>query len=118
MLPLEMPLCPDGQPENPKPMKFPLCVWESPAEGRAWRRGCGAGFVLLDAQGGEIQCTAFGETADRWDGELQVGQVITLSKASLKPKRNSVRASTAPAFPSLHSTVGRECAHRCRCWCR
>lgn len=51
---------------------------------------CDTGFTLLDSDGGEIMCTGFNETADKWDPVIQVGAIITMSKASLKPKRKTV----------------------------
>ena len=54
---------------------------------------CGAGkvfsFTLLDAQGGEIRACAFNEACERFFPIVQVGAVILLSKASLKPKRDN-----------------------------
>lgn len=51
-------------------------------------------FTLLDAAGGEIRACAFNEACERFFPIVQVGAVILLSKASLKPKRdNKVRSA-------------------------
>ena len=42
---------------------------------------------LLDAQGGEIRAISFNDVADKFDPILQMGAVVTISKASLKPKK-------------------------------
>lgn len=58
---------------------------------RRWNnaRGEGKFFTvdLLDAQGGEIRAIAFNDQAERFEPILQAGAVVTISKASLKPKK-------------------------------
>ena len=49
---------------------------------------------LLDAQGGEIRAISFNEVADKFDPILQMGAVVTISKASLKPKKPGSVSST------------------------
>ncbi|KAK9813638.1 hypothetical protein WJX73_001046 [Symbiochloris irregularis] len=44
-------------------------------------------FDLIDASEGEIRCTAFGDTAVKFYDQIIVGRVITLSKASVRPKK-------------------------------
>ena len=44
-------------------------------------------FDLLDEHGGDIRCAGFGDAVDRWYDVVQPGAVISLSRASLKPKR-------------------------------
>lgn len=63
-------------------------------------RGEGKFFTvdLLDADGGEIRAISFNETADKFDQILQMGNVVTISKASLKPKK--------PGSVSLASLLG------------
>lgn len=60
---------------------------------RRWTnaRGEGKFFTcdLLDAQGGEIRCIAFNDQADKFDSVIQMGAVLMISKASLKPKRGN-----------------------------
>lgn len=59
-------------------------------------RGEGKFFTvdLLDAAGGEIRAICFNEMTDKFDALLQMGNVVTVSKASLKPKKpGSVRDS-------------------------
>lgn len=43
-------------------------------------------FDLVDASGGEIRCTAFNDTADKFYEVIHQGEVYIISKASLKPK--------------------------------
>lgn len=52
-------------------------------------RGEGKFFTvdLLDAQGGEIRAISFNDIADKFDNILQMGNVVTISKASLKHKK-------------------------------
>ena len=49
-------------------------------------------FDVLDAHGGEIRAIAFNNEADRFEPIVNVGDIVDISKASLKPKRNNVRA--------------------------
>ena len=49
-------------------------------------------FDVLDSHGGEIRAIAFNGEADRFEPVVAVGDIVEISKASLKPKRNSVRA--------------------------
>ena len=49
-------------------------------------------FDMLDAHGGEIRAIGFGNEADRFEPVVNVGEIVEISKASLKPKRNNVRA--------------------------
>lgn len=44
-------------------------------------------FDLLDEHGGDIRCAGFGDAVDRWYDVVQPGSIISLSRASLKPKR-------------------------------
>jgi len=44
-------------------------------------------FDLLDEHGGDIRCAGFGDAVDRWFDVVQPGSVISLSRASLKPRR-------------------------------
>ena len=47
---------------------------------------------ILVVQGGEIRAIAFNEVSEKFDQVLQMGNVVTVSKASLKPKKpGSVR---------------------------
>lgn len=73
---------------------------------RRWTnaRGEGKFFTcdLLDAQGGEIRCIAFNDQADKFDSVIQMGAVLMISKASLKPKRGVRTAlSRLPAISPL-----------------
>ena len=52
-------------------------------------------FDLLDEHGGEIRAVAFGDACDRWAGVVAPGNVITLSRASLKQKRPGPYNTTA-----------------------
>ena len=64
-------------------------------------RGAGKvfSFTLLDAANGEIRACAFNDACERFFPEVQVGAVILLSKASLKPKRdNKVRGALHCAY--------------------
>ena len=67
-------------------------------------RGEGKFFTVdfLDAQGGEIRAISFNETADKFDDVLQLGAVVLVSKASLKPKKPgsvcAIFSSTCNAF--------------------
>ena len=60
-------------------------------EMRRWSNARGEGkvfsFDLIDAAGGEIKATAFNDAVDKFHDLIQQGQVYTISKASLKPKR-------------------------------
>lgn len=60
-------------------------------EMRRWSNARGEGkvfsFDIVDAAGGEIKATAFNEAVDKFYELIQQGQVYTISKASLKPKR-------------------------------
>ena len=40
---------------------------------------------LLDAQGGEIRATGFGEVVDQFYDQIEVGKVYLISRGSLKP---------------------------------
>ena len=44
-------------------------------------------FDLLDEHGGDIRCAGFGDAVDRWYDVVQPGSILSLSRASLKPKR-------------------------------
>lgn len=44
-------------------------------------------FDLLDEHGGDIRCAAFGDVVDRWYDVVQPGAIVSLTRASLKPKR-------------------------------
>ena len=48
-------------------------------------------FDVLDSHGGEIRAIAFNTEADRFEPVVAVGDIVEISKASLKPKRNTVR---------------------------
>lgn len=68
------------------------------SEMRKWNNAKGEGKFfsvdLLDSHGGEIRAVCFNDVADRFDQTLQMGRVVTISKASLKPKKpGSVRIS-------------------------
>ena len=57
-------------------------------------------FDLIDAGNGEIRCTAFNETCDKFFERVQEGRVYTLSKASVRPKKpGSVRHLTPSPLP-------------------
>ena len=46
----------------------------------------------MDSEGGEIRALGFGDLADRFEPMVQVGMIVQISKASLKRKRDNVRA--------------------------
>ena len=46
-------------------------------------------FDVLDSQNGEIRVVAWNDVCDRFHDQVAVGQVITLTKASLRAKRGS-----------------------------
>ena len=52
-------------------------------------------FDVLDSHGGEIRAIAFNAEADRFEPVVAVGDIVDISKASLKPKRNNVRTVMA-----------------------
>ena len=58
-------------------------------------------FDLLDAAGGEIRATAFNATCEKFFPLIQPDSVITLSKASLKPKRPG-NVSALPRPPATY----------------
>ena len=67
-------------------------------------------FDLVDASGGEIRCTAFNDTADKFYEVIHQGEVYIISKASLKPK-NAVGSDlcvSPPASVQLWPHCGRE----------
>lgn len=61
---------------------------------------------LLDANGGEIRAISFNETADKFDQILQMGNVVTISKASLKPKKPG-QVSLETLLPTLQDNPKR-----------
>ena len=65
-------------------------------------------FDLLDAAGGEIRVTGFNATCEKFFPLIQPDAVITLSKASLKPKRQGNVRATPPArlLASNHGFLG------------
>lgn len=60
-------------------------------EMRRWNNARGEGrvfsFDVVDSHGGEIKATAFNEAAEKFFELIQQGQVYTISKASLKPRK-------------------------------
>lgn len=56
-------------------------------------------FDLVDASGGEIRCTAFNDTADKFYEVIHQGEVYIISKASLKPK-NAVGSDLCVSPPA------------------
>ena len=78
---------------------------------------------LLDAQGGEIRAISFNEVADKFDPILQMGAVVLISKASLKPKKPGSVSSTRacgrgnegqPCLRYMHVTLRTSIPHS---WC-
>lgn len=78
-------------------------------------------FDLIDAQGGEIRCTAFNDTCDKFYERVQEGKVYMLSKASVRPKKpGSVGNSGACCWfchaISVHGTCNASvCIHTSAC---
>ena len=64
-------------------------------------------FDLVDASGGEIRCTAFNDTADKFYEMIQQGEVYIISKASLKPK-NPVSSDLCMSLPASEQQPHRE----------
>jgi len=62
-------------------------------------------FDVLDSHGGEIRAIAFNGEADRFEPVVAVGDIVEISKASLKPKRNTVRAVCPLSSHSCGSTA-------------
>lgn len=63
----------------------------SKSEVRRWSNARGEGkvfsFDLLDKSGGEIRATAFNEQAEEFEPMIELGNVYSVTKGSLKPKR-------------------------------
>lgn len=78
-------------------------------------------FDLLDNLGGEIRCLAFNNEADRFEAVVEVGAILQVSKASLKPKRNNVRpnrsqrhlSDTGGVLKYMPARVPRSQTHPC-----
>ena len=69
-----------------------------------WVAGKFFTFDLLDQQGGEIRAIAFGPQADAFEPLVKIGAILQISKASLKPKKNNVRALNEPSISNSNSS--------------